>query len=207
MHVDLLPSSIRNKVQLRAALRRWSRTWAVLVAVCIAYCCIPTTALITARHSQEEIASRCEPLKLTESEIATLQGLLASLTTEKRELEKLKSVDHTLDLLNVLVQAAKSSGGQIQLQKLGITITKAKTENGASRRDKASSQTGQATDAESSISLHGVADGESALSQFVESLRQSNVFNRVDLRSTSQFQSGDLKLQQYQLDCRLGALP
>ena len=207
MHVDLLPSNIRVKVQVRTAIRRWARTWAILVAVVGVYCCIPLTTLITARNAQTEIAARSEPLNEIEAEIIDTRRLVARLTNEKRELEKLNGVDHTLDLLNVLVQAAKTSNGHIQLQKLGISIAKSKTPVTPSRRGAPTPPVAASSDAESSISLQGVAEGDSTLSTFVDSLRKSNVFKRVDLRSTSQIQSGYLTLQQYQLECRLGAQP
>ncbi len=207
MHVDLLPSNIRVKVQVRTAMRRWARTWATLAAAVGVYCCIPLTALITASNAQTKIAARCEPLNKIEAEIIGTRRLVARLTNEKRELEKLNGVDHTLDLLNVLVQAAKASNGQIQLQKLGISIAKTKAPVTPSRRGAPSTPVATSPDLESSISLQGVAEGDSTLSTFVDSLRQSNVFKRVDLKSTSQIQSGYLTLQQYQLECRLGAQP
>ena len=206
MRIDLLPTEYRFRVQLSGALRKWTRVWSILLVVLAMICSIPLTRLLKAQHEQRLISSRCSPLLELHETITRNQSLKSRLAAEKRQLGQFKPSPYSLDLLQVFVDAAKPVSQQLQFQKMGLTINRSKASNPAKRGpNDANKQTASSSD--SAITIDGIAEGESTLSFFVDNLRQANVFERVDLKSTSQIQSGDLLRQQYQLECRMGALP
>ena len=117
---------------------------------------------------------------------------------------ELQPTDHFIDLLGVLGTAAQANPGKVHVQRLTVQAGQATAQPVPARGAPAASPAGSPLIV-STLSLNGLADDDAALAQFVTALRQSGVFERVELRSSSQVAADSTR--QYQLECRYEELP
>lgn len=200
MHVNLLPRGVKLKAHFRGTLRRWGFIWAATTACAFVYCSVQLRELLAARTDQELLNTRCQALRTMQSEMDAGREELLQLLAEKKILEQLGPEDHLLDLLGVIGRASQPVAGKLRLQQLRL-VSSPRTSTSTPVPPPAQAGTNQPPAPTATLNLQGIADNGDVLGQFVAGLHASGVFQRVDLKSSSQL-SGSDSGRQYQLECR-----
>jgi len=203
MHINLLPPRIRLKIQFRGAFRRWRWIWVSAAGCALAYCGIQIQDLLRIRGHLATLEQRCEPLRIMQAEMNREQEELSVLLAQKRALEQIHTDDHLLELLGVIARSGQPVAGRFQLPRLGLMSAQASPVLPvAPVPPPAPGTTPVSARPTSMLSLQGLADDDRVLASFVSSLRDSGVFEQVDLKSSTQSPGATASSRSYQLDCR-----
>ena len=209
MHINLLPAEVQMEIHAQVALRRWGLFWAICGAGLLAYGAWVYGALREAQTTSEQLSIQCQPLHALRKEIQTGHSQLAILSEEHKFLNQIQTTDHLIDLFGILVRATQPEKGHLQIQRFSLlapqTINAGTKPNSASIAANSTETTPLKPLA--TLSLQGVADDDAILARFVSGLRESGVFEHVDLKSSSQVTGGKASARQYELECRYGNQP
>jgi hypothetical protein len=203
MHINLLPPAVRLKIQFRGALRRWRWIWISAVSCAIAYCGIQIVDLMRIRALLVTLEDRCQPLRSMQAEMNQEQDQLSCVLAEKRSLERIPANDHLLELFGVIARAGQPVAGRFQLTRLGLVFAQPSGSMPAIPTPPPAPGVPAAPVRQASmLSLQGLADDDRVLASLVTNLRDSGVFERVDLKSSTQSPGAGVSGRSYQLDCR-----
>lgn len=203
MHINLLPSGVRLKIQFRGALRRWRWIWISAAGCALVYFGIQLQELLRIRADLVTLEERCEPLRVMQAEMNREQEELTALLAQKRALANLQTDDHLIELLGVIARAGKPLAGRFQLTRLGLLLAQpSPVVSAAPVPTPAPGTVPVSARPISMLSLHGIADNDRVLASFVSGLRNSGVFEQVDLKSSSQSPGVGPSNRSYQLDCK-----
>ncbi|EMI21469.1 secreted protein [Rhodopirellula maiorica SM1] len=200
MFINLLPEKLVIKMLVRRRLRQWALVWAALL---IAGIVVMAGNYRDVQHSQlqlDVLANQIQPLQQLQVQTASLDSRLDVLQQEVDVLESICIPDRSLALLAILGEAAKSSSGKVQIERMQLS----------SNRNRENSKRAAAASLPTylcSISLQGVTDGDQSLASFVESLRKSNVFHLVELKSSLMYQIDETHGRQFQIECKFAESP
>lgn len=203
MYVNLLTPYVQSRIRARALLRRCCVLWLVFGLGIVACGTAKLWELRAAQGKLQRLSVHCQPLRQLEDAVQREQGALGRLQAELRRLQSVQPVNRHVAVLGVVLQAAQPAQGRLQVQKLSWNaaqprlVPAASTANAA--RLTAASANSSATNA--SVSLQGVVDNDTVLAAFVAALQTSGVFQRVDLKSSSQIPDGNRVARQFQIEC------
>lgn len=204
MFVNLLPAKTRLQIQFRSILRRFVVIWGLAGVIALVQTALHLRQLAQCGQALAMLEEQCQPLYAMQQSIGNNQHELATVGSQSAILRGLQPKDHFINLLGVFVRATQSEQGHIYFQRLVVQVLGRPTDSVSDARE---SKTTAASAANVVVSLEGLADDDATLSRFVSSLRQADVFQRVDLKSSSRMASGTGSSRQYQLECRYEELP
>ncbi|MGN6135998.1 MAG: PilN domain-containing protein [Aureliella sp.] len=213
MFINLLPANTRLKIQFRSMLRRFARIWAAAGVGALACAALQVRECWHASQRLAELEARCEPLYALQQQIQSDRRQLNSLQARCEMLSGLQPSDHFLDLMGVLVESTQREAGKLHIQRLSLQSSQqaAAAPQAPSRAAAASAAAGSAAAGNlvpiGTLSLNGLAEDDASLAQFVAALRETGVFDRVELKSSSQVAGGSKASRQYHLECRYEDLP
>lgn len=207
MFINLLPPKTRLKIQFRSMLRRFSRIWCLAGVGAMACAAVQIWECWHTGHRLAVLESRCLPLYAVQHEIQKDYKELQLLQSRCAMLDQLQPADHFIDLLGVLVQATRAELGKLHIQRLSLQSSQSAVSVASKSATRGAPAIPTLAATTSTLSLQGLADDDEALAQFVAALRQSGVFERVELKVSSQVSGGSRTARQYQLECRYEDLP
>lgn len=206
MHINLLPPNTRLKIQFRCVLHRYLLVWSIASFAVAVHAGSQIKNIYDVRCQLAGLDMRCQPVYAMEESIHRARHELTLLRAHLDRLREAEPTDHTLELLGVLGQAAKSAAGKLVLQRVslqdGQAVPAISTPVAADQAKRAAAPKTLTT-----VSLSGVADDDVTLTQFISSLRQSGVFEHVSLKASSQAAGSERLSRQYQLECRYEDAP
>ena len=204
MFINLLPANTRLKIQFRSMLRRFARIWCLAGIGAVACGLAQAWQYWHTAQTLAALEARCQPLYGLQEQIQKDHQQLKKLEAQRDTLTHLQPPDHFMDLLGVLVQTTRAELGRLHIQRMTLQAAQnaAPVAGKSSSRTTASAPAPTAGSTTSIVSLNGQADDDAALARFVSTLRETSVFTRVDLKSSSQVSGGTGTARQYQLECR-----
>lgn len=202
MHVNLLPKRYRVQLMLRAQLRQWSKIWAACLVAVVALNVVRGYQVMNLRSQLAALQQRSGPVVRTQQEITRTSRQIRELTAQAEATERIQPTDHSLPLLGILAHSTHSTGGHIQIVRLTVQSTVARHAASNNRRRKPAGADAPSAGHQSSLSIQGIATDDHQLSRFVTSLRQFQVFENVDLRSSSRMSAVNDQAREFQLECR-----
>ena len=202
MHINLLPQPLLWQVMLRIRVRQWVAAWGAVAALALAIGVFEYFQLSAQRQRLVEAESRCLSLRHVESESNALGERLVALRGQSVLLAALQPEQRGVALLGIVANSAKQTGGRLQLQRLSFQAvepaSKTKTPEAGS-----ASPAGQSAAVElSALQIQGAAVDDRAVAQFVEGLRRTSAFERVELKSSSALRTPGGSGRQFQVECR-----
>jgi Tfp pilus assembly protein PilN len=212
MHLNLLPQSARLKNQFHHLLRYYFKVWSLAGAGAALLLAAQLWNYYHACQRLQELAVASRPLYLLQEQLVEQRQRIKELKAEYKMLEQLQPVDHSIELLGILVQETRTKPGTIQLKRLSLKKSPpasalSPTAKGKSKPTKDADGTKTFVSTAGTLMLDGVAEDDVALAKFVSGLRDSGVFERVDLKSSTQGLVIDRPTRQYQLECRFEDQP
>lgn len=209
MHINLLPLPTWRRIQARALLRSWIGIW-LFCGCCLGLVIAWKLVLLhAARERVGALAGRCRPLYSLLRETEGLELDLVALHAERDALIRLKPRNQVLPLLGVLTRTVRPTAGQLQVQRLSLVVpprqapaTKTAGSRAASGRPSAAPTPPRGT-----LAVHGIAVDDANVAQFVDRLRASGLFERVELKVSTQQGGERSDFRAYQLECRYEVPP
>jgi hypothetical protein len=212
-NLNLLPWSYRRDHVLRRCLRQWCGTWAAVAALLTCGWWVERSACRAVLADVESKQQSYEGVKQLRSDIAKLTAMQKGLGNQENLLGTLQSVPPPLLVVALVSQSAQHCQGRVMVRQLiyqqaatnpGTVALQAsiaqpvitsppgviQTPLDAQRRESAS------------LSLRGIGTDNVAVAQFVVGLRESGVFQHVDLKSAAENESARTHTTAYQVECR-----
>ncbi len=171
--VNLLPIPNQRRFEHWRQGKRWLAIWSSVVVALVV-----TQGLLTARRGQTErnleaAEASVAPLRRAEADARRLQAETETCRERVEASRVLEQTDATLALLQVVSDSCRDFGGAIELESLRL-------DESTSRKVEA----GQASAPRKQLRLVGAADADNRVAAFVRRLRESQVFELVELESS-----------------------
>jgi Tfp pilus assembly protein PilN len=206
MFINLLPPNTQLKIRFRSMFRRFARMWALAGFGALICAAVQARECWHAHRRLAALEARCEPLYTLQQQIQKDRRQLDLQQARYNMLSQLQPADHFIDLLGVLVDAMRAEVGKVHVQRLAVQSGQLGT-TAASKAPVRGAQPAAGATATSTLSLNGQAEDDASLAQFVAALRETGVFERVELKASSQVAGVGKVARQYQLECRFEDLP
>jgi hypothetical protein len=153
--------------------------------------------LFQARSELAALVDRGEPIRRIQAEMAAHERQRSQLQQEIATMRAIQTPDRALTMLGLFGAAARSAQG-VQLQRLAI-LTPARI----AAQPPSSAATAAPSAAElATVTLQGMVSGDDTLAQFIDSLRATEVFQRVELNSLGPSGTAPGTGRPFQLECR-----
>ncbi len=201
MFINLLPQKTRLKNQYYRLLSSYLKVWSIAGVVALSLIAFQLRNFCEARYRLNLLAVRCQPLNSLQQQLSDSHQRKLKLQIEVNMLEQLQPTDHSIELLSVLVREMRSETGRLRLQRLSLQRALALMAAGNTTGPKNATAAKSTAQFTNTLSLQGVADDDAAVAKFVSGLRDSRVFERVDLKSSTQGVASGRTTRHYQLEC------
>ncbi len=184
-----MPLAIHRRLILRDRLAAWSLVWiALATAAALSY-------WSSFRESQQRVAAasrrdtQYRQVVKAQDEVTRIRQQIEQL--RQREALSLLLADDLPSLLivGIVSQAAHDSGSNTCVQYLELSRTAALNDG--------------VIDVQRTLELNGLGVDNLAVARFVASLRDSQLFDHVELKSAASQQQGDHKARSYVVHCTL----
>lgn len=210
MHVNLLPSSFVWQQLVRKRLRQWAWALACFLVVLIA---LKTPLIVQWSIDLQEYQAMqlaAEPAKKLQDSRIELTKATLQLKQKIETLQALTTRDRGTSLLGLVANGVNATDKTVQIQQLHVSIeTKIQemlspsltlTSNASPARTNRMTSL-QVPDNQTRLTLKGIAAQSESISKFVDSIQQSNVFPKVELRSTQERHLQGRSIQDFELEC------
>jgi hypothetical protein len=203
MYVNLIPARYTILQLLRTRLWQWSIVWLVIASFGVAVLYQPWQAWTDVVAEWQRLLPEAEPLEQQTATTLEYNRERMKLQQQFVSLQQQLPQNHLTQLLNCVSQAAKTTNGQLFLQKLQLSTRAVVTSTTATVGVRSRPTETPTEIKEYVLQIQGVAVDETAISDFVAYLRQIQVFTAIDLKSTLPFQLPQQSGRQFLLECRL----
>ena len=201
---NLLPESVVRRRFLTSRLKRWATIWLVVFVSTICVCVSQLQMLSALERTAAELEAKSYPLR----KIAAEQQQMAKEVEAIRERESwLTDSDssQTLQLLGIISSATEKNNGQVSVRTLNVmsfdrpvvtadSPTETKSGQRVPKEDVVLEQRKQ-------LDLNGIAVNDLAVASFVAFLRESGVFESVELKSSVSQNFNKHETRGYEVTC------
>jgi hypothetical protein len=189
--MNLVPKSFQRKLLVRKRIRQWLLPCTVALGISVAAVGEVGYRLRSLSVEAAKLDEKLQPMNEMSREADGVAARLKSLVGHESVLHEIAGVQRPISLLAVISQSAGGSNSRLQIRRL--TIQQASTETTAAKEPKVSS---------TEITIHGVALDDADVAAFVQSLKSSQAFSTVELKSTTSTVVADVAVRQYDVCCR-----
>jgi hypothetical protein len=207
MHVNLLPQTFLRRLALRRQAFRWGVIVASTVLVGSGFIAAQYSALAAARRAQSDTAIRSKDLHALKTDTEHLVAEAKAIESAITSIQKTQPEDRTLTLLGIASTTAKKLNGKVHLKNVATQIAPVTTMQQASAAvpsapaNKPGSTSSTAL-TPNDFSLEGTAEDAAAISNFIEALRETGVFAKIDLTATNEANSSTGAQRHFRIDCK-----
>jgi hypothetical protein len=207
MHVNLLPQTFLRRLALRRQAWRWGVIVASTAFVSGGFIAAQYSALVAARRAQSVSAVRSKDLHALKADTERLAAEGKTIESAISSIQKAQPEDRTLALLGIASTSAKKLNDKVHLKNIVTLIAPVATVQqsaapvlGAPGR--APAAPGSTVQTPNDFSLEGTAEDAAAISSFIETLRDTGVFAKVDLTATNEAASSTGAQRHFRIDCK-----
>jgi hypothetical protein len=207
--INLLTWRFRLYLLIKARLLQWSVAWAVGSLVMVIWWQVENHRLGAVQDALAIMESRCTPLQQMQLENTRLAKRVAGLNSHQSMLARLNDEQVPYRLLGLVSQKVSECTGTIRIDSLSMdrkmeaeAVAPAATGSTAVKPPDAKSPAPKMREV-TILNLNGVADGNITVSQFVGLLRDSQVFESVELVSSIGGDTETQRTQTYLVKCAL----
>lgn len=203
MHMNLLPLEVRRRLLVKTRLFQWAVVWGLSLVAVVGLWAVESVDLQAQTRQLQMLERRCDPLRKLDAENKRVRERLAELEQRQSLLADLDTVQYPLLLVGIVSQGAHSSHARIQvsdfsLAPLSAKITKSKIQVNKKKNEK---QAKENVSARMRLTLKGIALDDLAVAQFIVALRDTGVFNAVELKSSLVTQLEGGQAREYFVEC------
>jgi Fimbrial assembly protein (PilN) len=206
MHVNLLPPQFVWRRLFRKRIRQWACAFGFIGVTILGINVSLFGRWWMELREFQTIHSAAEPIRALQADRIEIAKRSLGLTQKIKQLQAAVSLDRTNSLLGIISQGVIASNGAVQIQEMQVSVS---TSEGTVRNDQVSPSTSRSslssetktTGNQYQMTLRGIAIESESITTFMETLQQSNVFPKVELRSTQERLVLERTLQEFQLEC------
>jgi hypothetical protein len=191
--MNLVPQSFQRKLLVRRRIRQWLTPCAVALLASLTAVGEVGYRLRGLSVQASELEEQLVPMNEMSRKADDVALRLKSLVGHESVLNEIVGVQRPIALLAVISQSAGRSGSRLQIQRL--TVQQIPGEGSGEKRPEASWGSTE-------ITIQGVALDDADVAAFVQSLKGSQAFSSVDLKSTTSTVVADVAVRQYDVCCR-----
>ncbi len=198
---DLLPESVVNRRYVASRLKGWAMAWLVVAIVTSYFCIVRRGHLRDIEVQAACFAAEASPLKELQNEQRKMMKEVKSIRERESWLIESDS-QQTLQLLGIISHAAAKNDGRINVQTLALStierpVAGAEVPTGRNKRKAKEIETEQRMQ----LDLNGVAVDDLSVASFIAGLREANVFESVELKSSERQIFENHETRQYAVMC------
>ena len=210
MHVNLLPSSFVWQQLLRKRLRQWACALGCLLIVLIASNVSLIVQWWVDLQEYQSMQLAAEPARKLQDSRIEITKALHGLKQKSECLQALTDRDRGTSLLGLIANGVNATDKTVQVQQLHVSIENKSPETQSVNPAQVSNATPSRTNPPTGnqlpenqirLTLKGIAVESESISRFVDSIQRSNVFPKVELRSTQERVLMDRSIQEFELEC------
>ncbi len=207
MYLNLLPEMFLRRLALRRQFWRWGVIVAATAIVCGGFVAAQFSAVTAARRAQSVTSFRSKDLHALKVDTERLVAEGKTIESAISAIQKSQPEDRTLTLLGIASTTAKKLSGKVHLKNVSTQIAPAATTQQTSAvapgtTGKTPAATSSVTQAPNGFSLEGTAEDATAISSFIEVLRETGVFAKVDLTATNEASGTNASQRHFRIDCK-----
>jgi Tfp pilus assembly protein PilN len=191
--MNLVPKAFQRKLLVRKRIRQWLAPCGVALLLGLVAVGEVGYRLRMLSVEASGLAEKLAPMNEMSRKSDELTSRLKSLVGHESVLHEIVGVQRPISLLAVISQSAGRSQSRLQIRKLTVQPSSAD----ATAQAKAAAP-GPGTE----ITIQGVALDDADVAAFVQSLKESQAFSSVELKSTSGTVVTDVAVRQYDVCCR-----
>ncbi len=209
MHVNLLPAPFVMGRLIRKRIRQWGSAFGTLGVLTLAMNMHLIGKCLSGLREFQEIRAAAEPIRQLQADRIQQAKQSFAINQKTNQLRAAVSDDRTNSLLGIVANGVLSTEGSVQIQEMQVLVSaKATASTVPTRATQASKSSKESTPAENNssrneyqVNLRCIATESESITTFMESLQKSNVFPRVELRSTQERTIAERSVQEFQLEC------
>jgi hypothetical protein len=195
-YANLLPEDYRRGRLVRRRLVQWAIVWSVVVATALPLWAIQTHRLTSERNTLRERRAVYAPTKRMLAEIPRMQGEMKELSQRDEMVRHLTDDRPPLAALGMISHAAASCDGKVRIFQLIVERppTPTKLAGDAAKAELLAAKP-------SLLTLQGTGIDNQSIARFVVHLRQTQAFQRVDLKSSVRGRLALSDVQRFVVEC------
>ncbi|HEY2413100.1 MAG TPA: PilN domain-containing protein [Pirellulaceae bacterium] len=207
MHVNLLPQPFLRRLALRRQAWRWGAVVVSTAIVSGGFIAAQYSALAASRRAQSASAIRSKDLHALKADTERLLAEGKTIESAIASIQKAQPEDRTLTLLGIASTSAKKLNGKVHLKNIATQIAPVATVQQAAAPvpgapGMKSAAPGSTVQTPNDFSLDGTAEDAAAISNFIEALRETGVFAKVDLTATNEASGSTGAQRHFRIDCK-----
>ncbi len=191
--LNLLPWKFRRRLLLRVRVTQWAVATAVACGLVLAAAGVQFAQIARREQTLARLEARCESLATMRVETARIEGRVAESRRLQALLSRVENQELPVKAMGLVSGVVRVSRGRLELTT--VTLARVPVSVPVPNKPKESAQEERVT-----LTVAGKAADNLAVADMVLRLRESNVFDQVDLRpaSTALDRSG---LVAFHVDC------
>lgn len=199
--MNLVPPAFQRKLLVRKRIRQWFVPSAVALMASLTAVGEVGYRLRNLSLSAAALEERLRPMNEMSQDNDLIASRLKNLVGHESVLHEIVGVQRPVSLLAVISQSAGRTESRLQILKLTVQQTLA--EKPVDRKPGGNAAATVARrDVTTEITITGVALDDAAVAAFVQSLKESQAFAAVELKSTVGTVIADVAARQYDVSCR-----
>jgi hypothetical protein len=195
-YANLLPEDYRRRRLMRRRVLQWALVWGIAMAAALPLWGVQTQRLLSEQQQLRERRGTYEPTKTMLLEIPRMQSEMQELSQRDVMVRKFTDDHPPLAALGMVSQAAASCNGKVRIFQMIVdrppTSTAAETNDAAAQVPAAKP---------SMLTLQGTGVDNQSVAKFVVNLRQTQAFQRVDLKSSVRGRLALSDVQRFVVEC------
>jgi Tfp pilus assembly protein PilN len=195
-HVNLIPWKVRRNQVIRRRLLQWAVVWAAAAGAMVAIGAAKANQNAAVRQTLHALEAEYAPIAALRQEIGTCRQNLEAWSRREAAAAQLEDTRPALTLLGLVGHSARQCEGRLRVDQLTV---RPREELPAAEKKPAGKH--QNAGPSTLVTIKGVALDNPAVSRFVAALRQTQAFDRVELKSSAEQPTGDLKTCSYLVEC------
>ncbi len=195
-HLNLIPWKVRQAQVVRRRLMQWAVVWAAAAGAMAGIGVAKANQSAAVRQTLDALEAEYAPVAALRQEIRTCRQSLEAWSRREAAAAQLEDTRPALTLLGMVGRSARQCEGRLRVDQL--TVRPREQSPGAEKKS-----AGKHPNAGVStlVTIKGVALDNPSVSRFVAALRQTQAFDRVELKSSAEQPAGDLKTCSYLVEC------
>jgi Tfp pilus assembly protein PilN len=195
-HINLIPWKVRRAQVVRRRLLQWAVVWAAAAGATVGIGVAKANRNAAVRQTLDALEAEYAPIAALRQEIRTCRQSLEAWNRREAAAAQLEDTRPALTLLGMVGRSARQCEGRLRVDQLTV---RPREESLVAEKKSAAKQPN--TSPSTLVTIKGVALDNPAVSRFVAALRQTQAFDRVELKSSAEQSTGDLKTWSYLVEC------
>ena len=204
-HTNLLPLDFRRRLLVKIRLLQWSFVWGLsLIAFAALWAATSVDRQAQTRQLQT-LERQCDPLRKMNADNKRVRARLAELEQRQSLLADLDTVQYPLLLIGIVSRGTHHSHARVQVRDFSLApvalLSPKSTKSANQVKKKNEKQAEENVSARMRLTLKGIALDDLAVAQFIVALRDTGVFNAVELKSSLVTQLAGGQAREYFVEC------